>query len=257
MSTPTQPISASELTLCVPFYRNVGMLRRQIEEWNKYPLKVRIILVDDASPEPALPIVEECASPATLRKLEVYRTGVDIPWAREFCRNLASTRAATEWLLHVDVDHILPVEHLTELLETPVRWKVWFRFRRYRVGKADETRKKDKIPDDREFGEIHPHVDSYLCRKKHYWKVGGYNEKFCGVLGGGNEFLRRAEEKYPIEIFPGNVALHVYTRHAIPDASDRHCSRDKAPGKNLWKRLRARQELSPKDVLTLPWSRVL
>lgn len=261
MATTHGPVPLEEITLCVPYYRNVGMLRRQIEEWNKYPPGMRIILVDDGSPEPALPIVEELASEQTLARLEVYRTGVDIPWAREFCRNLASTRAVTQWLLHIDIDHILPVEHLLEIPQHTVSWGDWFRFRRFRVGKADETRKKDfkknGLPDDADFGEVHPHVDSYLCRRKHYWKVGGYNEKFVGVLGGGNEFLRRAESLYPLKIFPGNVALHVYTRHAIPDASDQHCSRDSMPGKRLWEKLRDRGELYPTETLTLPWSRVL
>lgn len=261
MATKIEPIPLNEITLCVPYYRNVGMLKRQVEEWNKYPPGFRVILVDDCSPEPALPIVEELATPETRQSLEVYRTDVDKPWAREFCRNLASSQAQTEWLLHVDVDHILPVEHLLEIPTHVVSWKTWYRFKRFRVGRADETRKKDfrkmGLADDAEFGEVHPHVDSYLCRRKHYWKIGGYNEQFIGVLGGGNEFLRRAEAAYSVKIFPGDVALHVYTRHAIPDASDRHCSRDSKPGKDLWRALSQKGELRPTQSLTLPWSRVL
>src|SRR5690606_13403190 len=105
-------------------------------------------------------------------RLEVYRTEVDIPWSREFARNLATNRAPTDWVLHIDIDHILPAEHIPTLQKTPISRKRWYRFRRCRVGKADETRKKDQISPDCEFGEIHPHIDSYLCRTKNYWKAG-------------------------------------------------------------------------------------
>lgn len=232
------------------------MLARHVEEWNKYEGTLPIILVDDGSPEPALPIVKKLASAATLKVLEVYHTDVDLPWCREFARNLASKMAATPWILHADLDHVFPVESLQRLRTTPLESKRWFRFRRMRVGKADETRKKDRIPTHCEYGEIHPHVDSYLCRLKHYWKVGGYNEAFCGVLGGGNEFLRRFEALYPCEVLK-KVFLHVHTRSVIDDASDLHCSRDTKPGKDLYRALHRAGSAYPTEWLTLPWSRVL
>jgi hypothetical protein len=250
-----------ELTLIVPFYRNSGMLKAQIAEWNKYPEWVRIVLVDDCSPEPALPIVRERATPETLRRLEVYRVEVDRPWNREMARNLGAKVSGTPWILQIDIDHIAPVESLELLKGVPLPPKKWFRFRRIRIGKADETRKKDfaknGLPDDAERGEVHPHIDSYLIRSKHYWKAGGYNEAFCGVLGGGNEFLRRLEALYPVEVIPGDVFLHVYTRHAIQDASDWACSRDTKPGKDLWRSLQSHGGSPPTQWLTLPWSRVL
>ena len=245
-----------ELTLCVPFYQNGKMLARQIEEWNKYPEWVRIILVDDCSPDPAVPIVKRLASEKTRGQLEVYRTGVDLPWAREFCRNLMARVAVTPWLLMVDIDHIAPAETMEKLKGMELPSGRWFRFRRMRVGKADETRKKDQIPPDSEYGEIHAHVDSYLCKSKHYWKVGGYNEKFCGVLGGGNEFLRRFERYYPVDQMR-KLFLHVYTRSVISDASDTHCSRDTKPGKDLWRAMHNHGVGAPTEWLTLPWSRVL
>jgi hypothetical protein len=250
--------SLESLTLVLTYYRQPKMLARHLEEWNKYEGTLRIVLVDDGSPEPALPIVKKLASKATLDVLEIYRTDVDLPWCREFARNLGAKMATTPWLLIADLDHLLPLDSLLRLRETALQPKTWFRFRRMRVGKADETRKKDQIPLHCEFGEIHPHVDSYLTRAKHYWKVGGYNEAFCGVLGGGNEFLRRFQAMYQSALVPGKVFLHVYTRSVINDASDLHCSRDTQPGKDLW---RAMQKAGgggpPTEWLTLPWSRVL
>lgn len=253
--------SLDSLTLCIPYYRQPKMLARQLEEWNRYDGALRIVLIDDCSPEPALPIVNKLASKATLGVLEVYRVQEDRPWNREMARNLASTVATTDFLLHVDIDHILPAESMRLLRGIPLPPKRWFRFRRIRIGKADETRKKDLaksgLPDEAERGEIHEHIDSYLIRAKHYWKAGGYNEKFCGVLGGGNEFLRRLEALYPVEVIPGDVFLHVYTRHVIQDASDWACSRDTKPGKDLWRSIQKAGAAPPTEWLTLPWSRVL
>jgi hypothetical protein len=237
------------------------MLARQIAEWNRYDGSLRIVLWDDCSHEPVLPLVKKLASKATLGVLEVYRTEVDKPWAREFCRNAMAKVASTPWLLMVDLDHVLPAESLRLLRGTPLPPKRWFRFRRIRVGKADETRKKDLanagVPDDAEFAEVKPHVDSYLCRAKHFWKAGGYQELFVGVLGGGNEFLRRFEALYPVEVIPGDVFLHVYTLHVVNDASDWKCSRDTKPGKDLWRSLQKHGGQPPTQWLTLPWSRVL
>ena len=247
-----------DVTLCVPYYRQPLILTRQIEEWNKYEGSLRIILWDDGSPEPALPIVKKHASKATRDVLEVYRTDVDIPWAREFARNASSKQASTKWLLHVDIDHVLPLKSLQKLRTIELSPKTWFRFRRVRIGKADETRKKDYakagLPDSAERGEVHPHVDSYLIQAKHYWRAGGYDERFCGVLGGGNEFLRRLEAIYTPQVL--DTFLHVYTRHVIKDASDWSCDRDTQPGKDLWRKLKNAGSSTPKEWLTLPWSRV-
>jgi hypothetical protein len=250
--------SLSSLTLVLSYYRQPQMLSRHLEEWNKYEGTLPIILVDDGSPEPALPIIEKLASAATLKALQVYRTGIDRPWCREFARNLGAKNASTPWLLIADLDHLFPVESLRVLRGISLPSKTWFRFRRIRIGKADETRKKDKIPPDCERGEIHEHVDSYLCKAKHYWNAGGYNEAFCGVLGGGNEFLRRFQAMYQSATVPGDVFLHVYTRSVINDASDLHCSRDTKPGKDLWRSMvKAGGGGPPTKHLTLPWSRVL
>ena len=47
----------NEVTLIVPFYRNVEMLREQCRLWNLLPEDIRVIVVDDGSPEPAAPII--------------------------------------------------------------------------------------------------------------------------------------------------------------------------------------------------------
>ena len=205
------------------------MLKRQVDEWNKYPPGVKVICVDDGSPEPALPIIiENClASPW----VELYRITTDIKWNRGGARNLGADRATTDWILQADIDHILPADAAVELLNFNVDPKRWYRFPRWRMGRADETRKKDKIGEDQEYHR-HPHVDSYLVRRSAYLKVGGYNEDFSGAIR-RNEFLRRLEDHQPVELLPPPIRLEVYTRDVIKDASDWSLSRDNSRYKAL------------------------
>jgi len=248
------------VTLIVPFYRNVGMLRRQIDEWHRYPSQIRIIVVDDGSPEPARPVLDAGLGDSPLRsRVRLYRITVDIPWNREGARNLASSECNTDWLMHVDIDHVLPAPAAAALLEAKVSPVCWYRFPRFRVGRADETRKKDAIPDDAEFGEIHPHIDSYLVTREMYFRAGGYDEDFAGVLGGGSEFLRRLDAKAALDLLPPPICLHVYTRDKIPDASDWSLSRDREPGKRLAReKASARKSRKPIEPGSrFPWIREL
>lgn len=214
------------VSIILPFYRNCSMLAEQIREWNAYPDGFQFIVIDDGSPEAALPIVQAHASPALLERLSVYRIGVDIPWNRGGARNLGAQLAASKWIIHIDIDHVLPLASAAALLKTEVSEFRWYRFPRYRKGRADETRRKDAIPDDLAFGQIKPHVDSYLCTKAMFWSAGGYNEEFSGCLGGGTPFLAELAKIAEPDLLPADVALHVYTRDVIPDASDHTLSRD-------------------------------
>jgi glycosyltransferase involved in cell wall biosynthesis len=246
-----------EVTLIVPYYRNPGMLRVQLSQWLLYPDEIRVIVVDDGSPEPAEPIVRECVPQPLIGRIQLYRIGVDIPWNRGGARNLGAHVAQTEWIVHVDIDHVLRRAAADALIDASVDRSIWYRFRRFRIGRADETRRKDKIDPNADFGEIHPHVDSYLIRREFYWKVGGYDEDYSGCLGGGSPFLRQLECAAPYEILPDPICLHVYTRDAVPDANDTKLSRDTSE----YSRRRREKERTGRtkavNPLRFPWERVL
>jgi hypothetical protein len=176
--------------------------------------------------------------------------------------------AATEWIVQIDIDHILPADSAMALLDflnpgsalSPQHSalnKHWYRFPRWRRGRADETRKKDRLADDCEYGEIHPHVDSYLVRREIYWKTGGYDEDYAGALGGGNMFLRRLEKVQPVALLPAPIRLEVYTRSEIQDASDWSLSRDKTVISARRRAKEARGDVQPKNPLRFPWERQL
>ena len=244
------------LTLCVPYYRQPLILARQLEQWELYPSAISVIVVDDGSPEPAREVLA-AASPALQSRLKLYRIEVDVPWNRSGARNLAAMKATTDWVCMVDMDHILPAAKAAHLVEFEPQPEFWYRFRRYRNGKADETRMKDAIPREQEFGEVKPHIDSYLMTRDMYWSIGGYDEDFAGCLGGGTDFLRRLIRAYgePL-MLPADICLHVYTRDKIADASVTTLSRDTREGKRRAQHKYASQG-KPVRPLRLPWHREL
>lgn len=211
----------NDMTLIIPYYRAPLMLREQLKVIADYPVGLRVVVVDDCSPEPAEDYMQ------LQDGVSLYRIDTDIPWNREGARNLGAHVAETEWITQIDIDHILPPECAERLLSHKLT-DGWYRFPRFRVGRADDTRKKDVIPDDCEYGEIKPHIDSYLCKRDLYWKAGGYNEDYSGFLGGGGQFLKlmKLVAGEP-SLLPKGIYLEVYTRHVIADASVSDLSRDK------------------------------
>lgn len=247
----------NEFTLIVPFYRNSGILKRQVEEWNMYPPGIKVICIDDGSPEPALQIIQDSGFCILTSGFSLYRITTDIPWNRGGARNLGAHVATTDWILHVDIDHILPADAAEKLLAWKLDKNRWYRFQRWRVGAADDTRKKDAIPPAAEYGQVHPHVDSYLVRRDIYWQTGGYDEDYSGCLGGGNPFLKRLEAIQPVEILPPPIRLEVYTRAAIKDANDWSLSRDTTKYREIKRRKEQTGDTTPKNPLRFSWVREL
>lgn len=247
-------------TLIVPYYRNVEMLKVQLAAFARYDDRISIVIVDDGSPEPALNVLTAAgyAWKTFNGRLEIYRILKDIPWNRGGARNLGATICKTDWLMHMDIDHVLPIGCANKLLETEgLKGTHWYRFPRYRVGLADETRNKDGIPRDATFGAIKPHIDSYLCTKSLYWLVGGYDEDYSGCLGGGSPFLQQLERSAPLSLMPSDVHLHVYTRSACKDASDFSLSRDTSEYSRRRKAKEAAKNTRARDPLRFQWERVL
>ncbi len=229
------------------------MLREQIRAWEWYPDGVQIIVVDDGSPEPAQAVIQEHASGRLIGRLSLYRIEVDIPWNRGGARNLGTLQATTDWVVHVDADHVLSADSARGLVGFDPDPKHWYRFERYRNGKADDTRKKDKLSPDVAFGKIHPHIDSYLCTKEMYWKAGGYNEDFSGCLGGGSPFLAEMAKQGPVAMLPDGISLQVYTRSVVKDSSDWALSRDRSEFSRRKAKMKSYKGHNP---IRFPWTKI-
>ncbi len=258
----TEPL----ITMVVPYYRQPKMLAKQYETWGEYSADAkaafRFVVVDDCSPEEAEDIVGWSDMFSRDLNISLYRIDKDVPWNRGMARNLGTKEATTPWVLHVDTDHVLTAGNAANLLTT-VRSMVgkvpaWFRFARRRIGAADETRNKDKAPRDATDVLIHPHIDSYLTTPKAYWKAGGYNEDFSGVLGGGSPFLKEMEK---VNGAPAmcDFPLHVHTRHSVPDSSEHTLPRDPEAFKRRKREIMAKRGTlrgDPNNILRLPWHKV-
>lgn len=237
-----------QLTLIIPYYRAPLMLRAQLDVVRQYPDGITVVVVDDGSPEPARDVVEQGD------RVDLYRIEDDVAWNREQARNIGGHVCRTDWLIQVDIDHILPVECVAALLELPLDPNHWYRFPRFRVGRADDTRKKDAIADDRKFGKIKPHVDSYLITKKNFM-ANPYNEQvYSGCLGGGTPFATRMKTIIgePL-LLPESVHLHVYTRDKIKDSSISTLSRNTD---EYARRRKLDGDSRPKKILLHPWHKV-
>lgn len=243
------------ITYILPYYNQPLMLAKQLETWASYGSYARehltFIVVDDGSPIPAKPLVAEHAG------VQLYQIDVDIPWNRAGARNLGATVATTDWIVHTDTDHVLPPDAAEALVgrQNDYNPKTWYRFRRFRVGAADETRNKDKIPRAQKFGEIKPHIDSYLCTRKLYWQVGGYDEDYSGCLGGGSPFLKQLEAAAAVRELPPDTFLHVYTRDACPDSSAK-LDRDTSEYTRRRKAKERAGDTKARKPLRFPWHRV-
>lgn len=249
------------ISVIVPYYRQPAMLRRHLETWADYSIfaeaTMKLIIVDDCSKESAYDVVQQFGH--FRFKLELYRVTVDIPWNRSMARNLGSKAATTPWLLHMDTDHIMPPESADALVSHLKKFRPdeWYKFRRFRVGKADFTRNKDAIARDVQFGEIKPHVDSFLCTRSLYWQVGGYDPDYAGCLGGGGAFLRQLKAAGRESMAPPNIHLHVYTSDKIKDSSINTLDRNT---EEYGRRRRIKERAGNTKVtepIRYPWERIL
>ena len=242
------------ITLIIPYYRAPLMLEKQLEVIRSYPSEYRVIIVDDCSLEPAENVLAEYPHiHGRPPGIDLYRIDTDIPWNREGARNLGVHLAETPWIIHIDIDHILNPHSAEALLEKDLHPAKWYRFPRFRVGRSDDTRKKDAIPDDQEYGPVKPHIDSYLCTKALYWDAGGYNEDYSGTLGGGGPFLKRMADVGGDPILLDDVSLEVYTRSMVPDASVSDLSRDKTEFKRRKRGVGKRKGENP---LRFKWRKI-
>lgn len=254
------------IRLVTTYYNQPHMLARQLHEWHQYEPHVkdafRFVVADDGSQwAPASNVIEHCPG-LWLPNVELLRIDEDIPWNQHGARNLAAHLADPgDWLLMLDIDHVLTAENAETLAchVANIRGddRAWFKFPRERIGRADPTRRKDAIPNDAVRGPVRPALNCYLTTRETYWEAGGYNEDFCGVYGGDTQFLNelRAAAGEPVEL--SDVTLQVHTRDSVPDANEATLDRDPAPFRERLRDARAASRVRGHDPIRFKWRRVL
>lgn len=246
----------NDITIIIPYYNQPGMLSAQIHAFLYLAsfAPIKIIVVDDCSKEsPAIDILGDYSN---YRHLSLYRIDSDIEWNRNGARNLGAHLAVTEWILQTDIDHILMPAPAQELVKTKLDKDKWYRFPRYRNGKADETRQKDQLDPNCEYGKIKPHIDSYLMTREQYLSS-PYDERYAGFLGGGSPFLARQKRLYgDAELLPDEIYLEVYTRDVCSDSSTLGLSRDTTQYKELRRQIDSTGDDTPQKFLNFEWHKV-
>lgn len=242
------------LSLIMPYYLNRGMLELQYREWLKWPEKAKaqfdVVIVDDGSPDPAIDVPR----PEGLPRLSIYRVTEDRPWHQHGARNLGAHVADGPWLLLTDMDHMLTAENAEALYKRLPRLDPSTAYMLHRI-EADTG-----LPTLGKLNEKKPHPNSFVLTKDVYWKIGGYDEDYCGIYGTDGLFRTRLAERAE-KGFLKHVALTRYWRDLIPDASTTTMPRKEGrkPGDKdaVAVAKAARGEADVIKVLDFPWERVL
>lgn len=181
------------LDIVITYYNQPDMLAVQQLAWENYPEGVRVIVVDDGSQVPAK--ADGC---------EIYRVKQDIPWHQDGARNLGAHVATADWLLFLDIDHVIGRDELDKLLSLI----------------PDAPRGMAYRPERRLVSgayKLKPAANIWAIRRMEFWKVGGYDERLCGHYGTDQEFIPRLRRRLNVETIP--VTLDVYTKDVVSDAA--------------------------------------
>lgn len=156
-----------------PYFDNPRMLEFQVANWNRYDAELRaaieIIVVDDHSSKPALPILQQCELP-----VRAYRLAERFPWNMHECRNIgareACAAAENAWLFMCDIDTVLDADMARTMLERTLDPGSYYTMDF--VSHSDPTaRGRTK--------------NMFLVKHAAFWQVNGYDLDLTPVGGGG------------------------------------------------------------------------
>lgn len=247
-----------KIAMVIPYYRNPKMLALHVRTWLRYDIDIlanlSIYLIDDCSPEPAEPIIvnelANCEKPlfsnrAMLRsRLHVYRVQDDIKWNQHGCRNLGAQKASESWLFMIDIDRILPANEMRRMMYRPLSGANFYKpcqLRTARGGLVDN----EKLP-----------VNQFLISRDLYWKVGGYDEDYCGTYGGDGVFHRAIEEHAELQVMPDVRMIH-YNREAVPDANTQDLDRKNNNYRERLSEKKERGDVFPENPVRFKYEKVV
>lgn len=202
------------LTIVMMYYESPEMLRKQLEYWCGYSKgvsdRMRVVIVDDGSPKyPASDVMTADVLPDF--PVSLFRATENIIYNHGGGFNLAFTHVENGWALMTDMDHVMPEESLTRLLDMELNPNNAYRFgRRWMVNFVD-------------WKPCHRHLDSIILTKDMYWKAGGFNEDFRGYWNGVSAIFRKAVKRCAHQIVQLDEDGGVYSllfQGVIPDSEN-------------------------------------
>ena len=126
-----------------------------------------LVLVDDCSDEP-LNIDRPYLT--IVRSLDPMQWNYGV-------KNLGALKAANDWLLLTNADHVITEKSANQILNLNLNKETVHKFRRFNPEFTD-GRYNDR-----------PHIGTLLINREDLFDVGGYDEDFCGEYGHDDTFL--------------------------------------------------------------------
>lgn len=144
--------------------------------WKNYSLdtkrKIHFYIIDDCSKNPLDLILDFRIN------LTHLRINTNIKWNQDGANNLAF-KLAKGWCFKTDIDHIFSQEDDVEQL-------IKIEKKRNTIYHVNRLLNKNRIK---------PHINSFLIHSDDFWKIGGYDEDFCGAYGYGDLFFLNKADK--------------------------------------------------------------
>jgi len=173
-----------KLSIVIPVLNSHEVVRRQLLHFERIGLNdlddVEIIFVDDGSDPPI--VVTGCP----LKRFTLLATHDTRPWTWAVARNVGARAAVGEYLVMLDLDHILTrqaIDRCRALTEDRVGF-----LREYGVLDDQGVFTQDPVTLVRygmpascaQSGDLHLgyHRNMFCLRRSLYWEIGGYNENF-------------------------------------------------------------------------------
>lgn len=167
-----------KISVIIPVLNSHEMLRRYLLYLEKIGVEedTEIIIMDDGSD---IPLTYSGKLP-----VQIIPTHDKRPWTSSLARNKAARIAKGEYLIMVDLDHIITKE-IMDMVRTFGGQKITFN-REFAVLQEDGTLTQDVeelvkhgIPRERFLQKgcyINPHQNMFAMRKDVFWELGGYRE---------------------------------------------------------------------------------
>ena len=181
-----------QLSFITTYYNQHPMLQKQIALWESYSdeikEQVQFVVVDDGSEKSAHDYVDSANI-----NLVIYKIKEDIYCNIPGAVNLGAKVCGTVWMFKHDIDHLLSEESVEKMLELTSNKNKAYKFYRHN---GTEISNPNKIA-----------PGQFMIRVKDFWKIGGWDEDFCGNYGQNDPaFFWRAkgiietEERYDINM---------------------------------------------------------
>ena len=246
-------------SIIVPYYNNPDMLEHQVSVWERYSgdltYNMEFIVVDDCSSKPALPIFKKLK-----HRKKLFRFTERVPWNQHQARNLGAFNAeprkdiTNPWLFLTDIDIVLTAEAAYTMLSKKLDPAF-----HYRVDRVFAP----------EFVEHKIHPNTFLCTKKAFTFINGYDVDLTpaggGGYGGDGEFARQLTGVCPTSFLHDVLTIGFGRRNRnippteIKDADTMDLDRDEWSKKyrEAFNKKRGRGDMRSVNPIRTPWERLI